>query len=37
MSDSVFDHGETPEIDAEMETDEEETVDIEDEVEQEED
>ena len=37
VSDSVFDHGETPEIDAEMETDEEETVDIDDEVEEEED
>ena len=37
VSDSVFDHGETPEIDAEMETDEDETVDTDDEIEQEED
>jgi len=37
VSDTVFDHGETSEIDAEMETDDEETVDTDDEIEQEED
>tara|TARA_B100001063_G_scaffold234650_1_gene252335 strand:+ start:184 stop:414 length:231 start_codon:yes stop_codon:yes gene_type:complete len=37
VSDTVFDHGETSEIDAEMETDDDETVDTDDEIEQEED